>query len=99
MWILRAGTEALTSIEFDEPIYDVSEGPNRNFASPLLRLHYSSMTTPTTVIDVDTRTLAREVKHVKPVPNYNAAEYESVQLCVRAARFQSCCVCVCASTV
>ena len=57
MWILRRGESALTAIEFDEPIYDVCEGPNCNFDSSVLRLHYNSMTTPRTVIDVDTQTL------------------------------------------
>jgi len=79
-WLLKIGESELTPIEFDEPVYDVCDGPNCNFRATKLRLHFNSMTTPRTVLDVDTVTLEREVKHVKDVPNYDAQQYESVQL-------------------
>ena len=83
--ILRRGTTVLEPIEFNEPIYDVYSGPNCNFRTTTLRLHYVSLTTPRTVLDVDTVTLAREVKHVKDVPNYDAKQYTSVQLFATAS--------------
>lgn len=37
-------------IAFDEPAYELSAGDSGDFDSPLLRFHYSSLTTPDTVV-------------------------------------------------
>ena len=69
VWLLRPGatTTELTPIEFAEPIYDVCMGPNRNFDATELRLHYHSMTTPRTVVDIQTETptLERTVRRFR----------------------------------
>ncbi|GFR48589.1 hypothetical protein Agub_g10492, partial [Astrephomene gubernaculifera] len=60
---LGAGEE----ITFDEPAYSLSAYLTGDFDSPLLRMSYTSLTTPSTVIDLHMGTGKRCVKKVAPV--------------------------------
>lgn len=48
-------------ISFDEPVYLVSTGDNREFETPLLRFHYESMTTPDSVFEYDMNSRERKL--------------------------------------
>lgn len=49
-------------VEFDEPVYTALPGPNPMFETSLLRIHYSSLVTPLSVIDYDMDRGTRELK-------------------------------------
>ena len=73
-------------LPFDEDAYSLfgaSQGP---FASPLLRYGYTSMTTPSTVVDVDLGTGEKVVKKVQPVlGGFDQARYETKRVWAKAA--------------
>ncbi len=69
-------------IGFPEPLYQVAPGPNPEYDSRLFRLHYTSLATPDSVYDADSRTgeltlLKRQP--VLPLPGagaYDPADFE-----------------------
>ncbi|MBF4160937.1 S9 family peptidase [Nocardioides acrostichi] len=68
-------------IEFDEPVYTVGTGGNASFASPVLRLGYTTMSIPSSVYDYDVRT--RELTLLRRAPvlgGYDPADYEEHRL-------------------
>lgn len=54
-------------LAFDEPAYEMGPGSQGDFDSPVLRLVYSSLTTPTSVLDHNMATGGRVTKKVTPV--------------------------------
>ncbi len=64
-------------ISFDEPTYVSSLDYNPEFDTDSLRIDYSSMITPTSVIDYNMQTGERVVRKVQPVIGYNKEEYIS----------------------
>ncbi|MBV8212426.1 MAG: S9 family peptidase [Verrucomicrobia bacterium] len=54
-------------VEFQEPTYDVDFGDNPSFDPTQLRLEFSSLITPRSVIDVDLKSGAETVKKRTPV--------------------------------
>jgi oligopeptidase B len=68
-------------IEFDQEVYTVGAGSNPSFASPVVRLGYTSMTTPSSVYDFDVR--SRELTLLRRTPvlgGYDPADYEEHRL-------------------
>jgi oligopeptidase B len=64
-------------IAFPEPVYDVSPGPNPEYATRQFRLHYVSLATPDSVFDADARTgelTLRKRRPVLPLPGAGAYE-------------------------
>ncbi|KAL3150392.1 hypothetical protein ABBQ32_000231 [Trebouxia sp. C0010 RCD-2024] len=57
----------LEQIRFPEAAYSLGPGGQGDHDSPVLRLSYTSLTTPSSVIDVNMRTGKRAVKKVQPV--------------------------------
>lgn len=73
--------DASHRIEFAEPAYSASLGPNAEFDSNFVRFHYESFVTPRSVIDYDVRTRAQVVRKQQPVlGGYDAAGYVSERL-------------------
>jgi len=65
-------------IELGEPTYACSVDNNPEFDTKTLRYAFSSMKTPTTVVDYNMETKAKEVKKVAPVlGNFNSSNYET----------------------
>lgn len=64
---LEDGTEHI--VEFPEQAYSLALDPGLEFDTPLLRLHYSSLTTPNQVIDYDMRTGERELRKEQEIPS------------------------------
>ena len=68
-------------IAFDEPAYELSAGRQGDFDSPLLRFHYTSLTTPDTVIDYNMATGQRATKKVQPVlGGFDQTKYKTERL-------------------
>jgi oligopeptidase B len=64
------------AITFDEPIYEVESGANRDFHTGKVRLNYTSMVTPSTVYDYDIATETLRLLRQKPVlGGYDPADY------------------------
>jgi oligopeptidase B len=69
-------------IEFPEPVYRVTPGPNLEYDSGTFRLGYVSLVTPDSVYDCDTGTGELTLLHRRPVlalpggPEYDPADYE-----------------------
>lgn len=54
-------------IGFEEPAYSLEAGSQGDFASQVVRLQYTSLTTPNSTIDYNMATGSRSVKKVQPV--------------------------------
>jgi oligopeptidase B len=68
--VLRLGESGVTSdevLEMDHPIYTVGAGANPEFAQPVLRFGYTTMATPSAVLQVDLRTGERTLLKQTPV--------------------------------
>ena len=66
------GTPA-QSIAFDEEAYDLSFGSMAEYDTPILRLTYASMTSPSRIYDYDMSTGARVLRKTQTVPSGHAA--------------------------
>jgi len=63
------------SINFPEPVYGVWEGDNFQYSSDYLRLEYTSLITPESVLDYNIETKELEVKKEKEVPGYKKEDF------------------------
>jgi oligopeptidase B len=71
---LRSGESH--DIDFDEPTYEVDLEGNPEFKTQVVRLSFSSLITPDSVIDYDMAARTKEVKKVRPVlGGYNKNGY------------------------
>jgi len=62
-------------VDFGEQCYSAGIGVNRDPASEVLRYNYSSMLTPSQVIDYNMATGEKEIKKTTEVPGYDATQY------------------------
>ncbi|HEY6739959.1 MAG TPA: oligopeptidase B, partial [Actinopolymorphaceae bacterium] len=72
-------------LEFDEPIYTVGLGVNREFDTSTLRIGYVSLVTPGSTIDIDLTTDERTVRKVEPVLGVDLSRYRSTREWATAA--------------
>ncbi len=69
------------TIKFEEPVHTVGLKDNRDYNTTTLRLSYTSMKTPQTVLDYDMRKRTRKILKVKPVRGgYDASRYVTERL-------------------
>mmetsp|Transcript_13314 Transcript_13314/g.42212 ORF Transcript_13314/g.42212 Transcript_13314/m.42212 type:complete len:416 (-) Transcript_13314:137-1384(-) len=70
------------TIDFPDAAYELgAAGHQGPFQSPVLRLSYSSLATPTSAIDYDMETGEREVKKIQPVRGgYDPADYATERI-------------------
>ena len=72
-------------INFDEPTYEVSLDRNPVFRTSIVRIDYSSFTTPGSVIDYDMVSHQKELKKETPVlGGYKKSDYVSERIFARA---------------
>lgn len=72
-------------IPFDEPSYEVGLGLNVNYATDQLRLNYTSMVTPNTVMAYDLNRRFHTTLKVQTIPSgYDASEFVSQRLDIPA---------------
>jgi oligopeptidase B len=64
-----------SDVASDEPAYAMSIGTNAEVTSTRLRYSYDSLTTPTIIYEVDSRTGARTLLKRTPAPNYDPSLY------------------------
>ncbi|NVJ61320.1 MAG: S9 family peptidase [Gammaproteobacteria bacterium] len=74
------------SLQFDDPIFVAGFSNNVSLGSNTLRLYYSSMTTPTTIFDINLDSGKREtLKQQKVLDNdFHPSNYESKRIFVKA---------------
>ena len=73
-------------IEFDNETYTAGIGNNPDFASQDLRMYYSSMTTPSSVIDYNMADRTRKVmKETKVLGDFNKDDYATERIWATAA--------------
>lgn len=71
-------------VELDEEAYDVVLGPNHDFDARALRLEYTSLVTPQSVLDYDFERRTLERVWQRPVQGYRASKYETRRVHARA---------------
>ncbi|OGW81515.1 MAG: oligopeptidase B [Omnitrophica bacterium GWA2_52_8] len=72
-------------IEFDEAVYTVDAGANYEFHSDKVRLNYTSLITPSTVLDYDLKRRTREIKKQQEVlGDYDPELYVSERIFARS---------------
>ena len=72
-------------IAFSDPVYQVRFTNNLEFSSDSVRVLYSSLTTPSTVYDVDLNTLEKtQLKQVKILGDFDPMNYKSERIFVTA---------------
>lgn len=89
LWALDASLEpeSLRRLEFEEDLYEVEIGVNKESETPFLRLIYSSLTTPITQYDYDLRKPGKEgLVQVwqQSVPNFDGAKYTCRRMFAKA---------------
>lgn len=67
-------------IAFDEKVYTATQGSNPESNTDMLRITYTSMTTPYTVIDYNMDTKAKTVKKQTEVIGYKKENYETERI-------------------
>ena len=77
----HANRNAATTIEFDEVVNVSAIGTNRVWDTSVVRLSYTSLTTPPSVIDFDTATGERTLmKEERVLGGFDKADYESARV-------------------
>ncbi|GIW71782.1 MAG: oligopeptidase B [Planctomycetota bacterium] len=71
-------------VRFDEPCYTVGFGPNPEYDTEVVRLEYTSLTTPETVYDYDLARRRLVLRKRRRVPGYDPARYVAERLWARA---------------
>eukprot|EP00298_Acanthocystis_sp_HF-20_P016967 c21638_g1_i1.p1 GENE.c21638_g1_i1~~c21638_g1_i1.p1 ORF type:complete len:758 (-),score=243.03 c21638_g1_i1:40-2280(-) len=71
-------------ISFDEAVYTIKLSINKQYQTDLLRISYTSLTTPTTIIDYNVLNKKKQILKVQEVPEYDKNEYESNRIYVNA---------------
>ena len=80
LWLLDPDTGTLRDVEFDEAVYDVSEGDNRDFNAASAVIWYQSMVTPPTAYALDLTTGDRTLlKQEDVVGGHDPANYVSLR--------------------
>lgn len=78
LWLLNPDTGALRDVDFDEAVYEVSEGDNRDFNATSAVIWYESMVTPPTAFALDLITGERTLlKQEEIVGGHDPANYVS----------------------
>jgi oligopeptidase B len=73
-------------VEFPEPVYTYTPGPNEHFDTSTLRFSYSSLVTPDSVIDYDMRERRWQLRKQDEIPSgYDPSRYESERIYATAA--------------
>ncbi len=83
--VQKLSTGDIQKIAFSEPAYFVTDGYMPEFNNHILRFHYSSLVTPSSVFDYDMNTHERVLKKQQPVlGGYNPEAYASARLMATA---------------
>ncbi|MEW6999453.1 S9 family peptidase [Colwelliaceae bacterium BS250] len=81
---LNLSTGKVSNVAFDDSLFTVSLGANYNFAATAVRVEYDSMTTPSSVYDINLDDLSKTLLKQDVVNNYDASLYESKRIMLAA---------------
>jgi oligopeptidase B len=84
IWIREHESGTLHAIAWPEPSYDASLGDNRELDARVLRVHYTSPTTPNTVYDYDLSRRVLVQRKRDEIPRFDPADFEVERLLARA---------------
>lgn len=79
----RPAPSSLRLLTFDEELYEVETGVNRVFDTTHVRIHYSSLTTPTRYLDYEMKANAAKPEILikeQPVLNFDRTKYTCKQI-------------------
>lgn len=86
LWLLDPATGTLRDVDFDETVYEVSEGDNRDFDAANAVIWYESMVTPPTAYALDLANGQRTLlKQEEIVGGHDPANYRSLRTFATAA--------------
>lgn len=86
LWLLDLATGVLRDVDFDEAVYDVAEGDNRDFDATSAVIWYESMVTPPTAYALDLVSGQRTLlKQEEVVGGHDPASYVSLRTFATAA--------------
>ncbi len=82
---LNESKGTLEEIEFPEPFYDITVGPNQEFEATKFRLTYQSFVSPKTTYDWVPETRSLDTLKVQKIPGekYNSSEFVSEMIWVK----------------
>jgi oligopeptidase B len=78
-------TSVTHPIVFSEPVYTLGSAPNQVYKTDNLRFTYSSLVTPNSVFEYNTRDHQRTLLKQTPTPRYDPSEYFSERLFASAS--------------
>ncbi|AWB82598.1 oligopeptidase B [Corynebacterium yudongzhengii] len=80
------GYGTFEEIEFDEELFTAGAGANAEWEAPVLRMGYTSFTTPATVLDYDLATGEKTILKQQEIPNgYRREDYTSYRIWTTAS--------------
>ena len=78
-------THDVATIPFDDPVFGANFTNNTQVDTDKLRIYYSSLTTPKTIMDIDLNTLESTVlKQDKVSDTFSSADYSSKRIMIKA---------------
>lgn len=83
--IVNARDKTSHTIGLPEPAYSLEIGANVEFATNVLRFHYQSLVSPTSVFNYDMATRERKLLKQMEVPGYDPIKYQSERVFVSAS--------------
>lgn len=78
--VRKFSTNGDYNIDFDEQVYSASINVNPEYNTNMLRIGYTSMTTPFSVIDINMDTKEKELKKQTEVIGYNKDQYQTERI-------------------
>jgi oligopeptidase B len=78
------GMRAVHYVDFPDPAYSFELEDNSNYDASALRIKYSSLITPPTVVDIDLNTGGWDVKKVDVINGFDKSEYAIQRISVMA---------------
>jgi oligopeptidase B len=82
--VLEFATGKWQDVNFHEPVYSAFPGGTPDFTSRKFRISYQSMVTPSSVYDIDMKTLNRSLLKQTEVAGYQSNDYETKRLWAKA---------------
>ncbi len=83
--IINTRDQESHSIALPEPVYSMGIDANVEFATNVLRFHYTSMVTPFSVFNYDMGTRERKLAKQMEVPGYDPTKYQSERIFAEAS--------------
>ncbi|CEM15915.1 unnamed protein product [Vitrella brassicaformis CCMP3155] len=80
MWIIKPAEDTWYQIDWPEELHSITISTNEEFDTDVVRVTYSSMTTPRQTLDFNMTTQDQKLLKEQPVPHYNRTDYASERI-------------------